>query len=242
MGSGSTDALTARRPRWRAYALLARVSNLPTVWSNVLAGTMAATAAVFDTGSLVRVIAAASLFYMGGMFLNDAFDADTDAQARPERPLPAGDVSRGEAFLMGSALLVLALLLLATRTSTLLWGAVLAASIVLYDYGHKGEVFAPLVMGACRGLVYCVAASAAGSVTTAAAVGAAIMVVYVTGLTIVARLAGATARWLVPLMIAAISLVDAIFVWVVTRDAGMGLLAAAGFPATLLLQRIVPGD
>ena len=89
MGPRSAEAVTARRPRWRAYMLLARVSNLPTVWSNVLAGTMAAGAATIDAGSAVRVLLAASLFYTGGMFLNDAFDADLDARVRPERPLPA---------------------------------------------------------------------------------------------------------------------------------------------------------
>jgi hypothetical protein len=35
--AAGTDTLR-RRPRWRAYLLLSRVSNLPTVWTNVLAG------------------------------------------------------------------------------------------------------------------------------------------------------------------------------------------------------------
>ena len=242
MGPRSADAVTTRRPRWRAYILLARVSNLPTVWSNVLAGTMAAGAAAIDAGSAVRVLLAASLFYTGGMFLNDAFDAELDARTRPERPLPAGDVPRSEAFLIASVLLVLALALLGTAVSTLLWGAALAAAITFYDYRHKGDAFAPVVMGACRGLVYCTAASAAGGVTTAAAVGAIILVLYVTALTIVAKLAGGNARWLVPLMIAAISLIDAGFVLTVTGNRSATLLAAMGFPATLALQRLVPGD
>ena len=195
-----------------------------------------------DAGSAVRVLLAASLFYTGGMFLNDAFDAELDARVRPERPLPAGDVPRSEAFLIASVLLVLGLALLVTALSTLLWGAALAAAITFYDYRHKGDVFAPVVMGACRGLVYCIAASAAGGVTTAAAVGAIIMVLYVTVLTIVAKLAGGNARWLVPLMIAAISLIDAGFVLTMTGNRSVALLAAMGFPATLALQRLVPGD
>jgi hypothetical protein len=42
MGARQAETLTARRPRWRSYLLLARVSNVPTVWSNVLAGMSAA--------------------------------------------------------------------------------------------------------------------------------------------------------------------------------------------------------
>jgi hypothetical protein len=59
---------------------------------------------------------------------------------------------------------------------------------------------------------------------------------------VVARLAGANARWLVPLLIAGISIVDA---GVIVAVSGMWLLAlaaTAGFAATLFLQRWVPGD
>jgi hypothetical protein len=97
-------------------------------------------------------------------------------------------------------------------------------------------------MGACRGLVYLVAAAAALSLTSAAFIGAAVMASYVVALTVVAKLAGANARWLVPLMIAGISLVDAAFVAIVTASPTLTILAAMGFPLTLALQRFVPGD
>src|SRR6187399_1680395 len=99
-----------RRPRWRAYLLLARVSNLPTVWSNVIAGTAAAASARPEIGlsgpQLATTALAASLFYTGGMLLNDAFDAPHDRLARGERPIPRGDVARGEAFLAGGVCLL----------------------------------------------------------------------------------------------------------------------------------------
>src|SRR5690606_16228922 len=67
----------------------------------------------------------------------------------------------------------------------------LAAAIVLYDAWHKGNAFAPLVMGACRGLVYVAAGLAVvGRVPALAAVGAVAMVSYVSGLTEVARAKG----------------------------------------------------
>jgi 4-hydroxybenzoate polyprenyltransferase len=58
----------------------------------------------------------------------------------------------------------------------------------------------------------------------------------------VAKLAGANARWLVPLLIAGISLVDAAFIAIVSGSQVLALLAALGFPLTLFLQRFVPGD
>jgi 4-hydroxybenzoate polyprenyltransferase len=237
-----------KRPRWRAYLLLARVSNLPTVWSNVVAGTLlgvSATglAATVPSRTVVWSAVAASLFYTGGMFLNDAFDAPFDRRARPERPIPRGDVSQREAFGVGAAFLASGLVLLSTDLRTLMLGAVLAVAIVFYDMRHKGDALAPLIMGACRGLVYLMAAARAGDMSAMLAAGALAMTGYVSGLTVVARVAGADARWLVPVLIAGISLVDALFVWLVAPShAPVALLAAAGFPLTLALQRWVPGD
>ena len=63
---------------------LGRVSNLPTVWTNVLAG-LALTVAggqaghVAGTNQIIVLMIAMTFFYLGGMYLNDAFDADIDA-------------------------------------------------------------------------------------------------------------------------------------------------------------------
>jgi len=66
----------ATRSRPRAYLLLARVSNLPTVWTNVLAAVAGAGVSIsgFDPG-LAGVIIALSMLYSAGMFLNDVCDA-----------------------------------------------------------------------------------------------------------------------------------------------------------------------
>jgi 4-hydroxybenzoate polyprenyltransferase len=242
----STDAILPRRvqagrPRWRAYLLLARVSNLPTVWSNVLAGFVAVSSAA-DWPSFIRVAGAVSLFYAGGMFLNDAFDAVFDQKTRPERPIPSGDTSRSEAFLAGALLIGAGELFLAPNPVTLLLGLGLAASIVFYDVRHKGVPAAPLVMGLCRALVYCIAAAAAGFVSGTALAGAAVVGAYVVGLTLVAKASGPQARWLVPLLLAGISLVDAGFIAVVSGSAVLTAGAVSCFALTLCLQRFVPGD
>jgi 4-hydroxybenzoate polyprenyltransferase len=239
MGARAVELVRPRRPRWRAYLLLARVSNVPTIWSNVLAGTLAA-AAVVEPGRWLQVAAAASLFYIGGMFLNDAFDAEIDARERPERPLPAGDVPRAEAFAVGGAMLATGLALL--PLNALLYGALLVAAIVFYDYRHKGDRLAPLVMGVCRGLVYVVAAAASGAINPPVIAAALVLTFYVLALTVVARFAGHRARWLVPLLIAGISLVDAAVILLTAGAPELAACAALGFPATLLLQRVVPGD
>jgi 4-hydroxybenzoate polyprenyltransferase len=231
----------ARRPRWRAYLLLARVSNLPTVWTNVLAGMLASQGFV-DAATLTRIGLAVSLFYSGGMFLNDGFDADHDRTHRPERPIPAGDVTRREVLVVGGTLLAAGELLLVPGRTSVVLGALLATAIVLYDYRHKMIAWAPLVMGLCRGLVYLVASAASGGLRLASGVGAVTMTAYVVALTIVARLSGPKVGWRVPILLAGISLVDASFILIVSGSLSWALAAAAGFPLTLLLQRAVPGD
>jgi 4-hydroxybenzoate polyprenyltransferase len=223
--------------------LLARISNVPTVWSNVAAGAVGGAAAAVSPALTAWTAVSASLFYTGGMLLNDAFDAPFDRTSRPERPIPNGDVSRPEAFTVGAALILAGLLLLTGNRRALLYGVALAAAIVLYDMRHKGHSLAPLVMGACRGLVYLIAATAAGTVTPPVIAGAVLMTLYVSGLTVVAKKAGADARWLVPALIAAVSLIDAVFILLVAPFAWpVAGLAAMACPLTLALQRWVPGD
>ena len=78
--------------RAAVYLRLGRVSNLPTVWTNVLAGAALAGAAV-GPGRLALPLVACSLFYPGGMYLNHAFDREIDARERPERPIPSGRIT-----------------------------------------------------------------------------------------------------------------------------------------------------
>jgi 4-hydroxybenzoate polyprenyltransferase len=237
------DRLIMRRSRARAFLVLSRISNLPTVWSNTLAGSVAADPGAGGALALVSALAiAVSLMYTGGMFLNDAFDARIDAAERPDRPIPSGDVSRAEAFTFGALLLSVGLVLLAVVAGRrpFMWGAVLAAAIVAYDYRHKGFRFGPLVMGACRGLVYCVAGSVAVPLSAAVIVPAVLLAAYTASLTLVAKQVGSRAGVVVPLMIAGISLVDAaVILW--SGGGALALVGIACFALTLALQEIVPG-
>jgi 4-hydroxybenzoate polyprenyltransferase len=80
------------RTGFATYLKIGRVSNLPTVWTNVLAGAFLSGHAA-DVTTLLWVMLAITLFYTGGMYLNDAFDADIDARERPNRPIPSGQIS-----------------------------------------------------------------------------------------------------------------------------------------------------
>ena len=61
---------------------LGRVSNLPTVWSNTLAGTVIAGGEPWRLGTLLAALGI-SLLYVAGMYLNDAFDREIDANEGP---------------------------------------------------------------------------------------------------------------------------------------------------------------
>ena len=175
---------------------LGRVSNLPTVWTNMLAGIILVGGAANDS-RVWPLAGAMSLFYVGGMYLNDAFDADIDAFERPERPIPSGQVSRPTVFRLGFAMLALGIALLAwvgfgwpggTGVWPPLCGLGLALTIIAYNRHHKANALSPLLMGMCRVFVY-VAAGACFAFPPPAGllVGAALLLSYLIGLTYVAK-------------------------------------------------------
>lgn len=174
-----------------AWLQLARVSNTPTVVSNSVAGAVLASTAA-EAGEVALVAGAMALFYTAGMVLNDVFDFDVDVRERPERPLPSGQVSRGAALAAAVGLFVIGEALLVVEG----WkpgvaGLGLVALIVLYDAWHKGNVFSPVLMGGCRFLVYVVAALAvAGEVALEVWTAAAVLLLYIVGLTQVAKAEG----------------------------------------------------
>ncbi len=169
----------------RVALRLGRVSNLPTVWSNLLAGW------VLGGGDPLALppglMLAGSLVYGGGMMLNDACDRHWDARHRPDRPIPAGQVSAGAVFAGGFALLALGLALLAPLGRPALGGgAARVAAVLLYDLWHKGNPLAPWIMGLCRALLILTAGSAAGDAAAVAPAAVAVLA-WTAGLTFAAR-------------------------------------------------------
>jgi 4-hydroxybenzoate polyprenyltransferase len=181
---------------WQVALRLGRVSNLPTVWTNTATGIVLAGGA-FASPMTLPLLVALSLFYVGGMYLNDAFDARIDAIERPERPIPSGAISARAVFAAGFAMLAIGVLLLfwtgyGSADGTGIWpglaGLALGGAIVLYDWYHKANPLSPALMGLCRVLVY-LAAGLAFAVPPPAILwlAALLLLCYLIGLTYVAK-------------------------------------------------------
>jgi len=190
----------------RTLLILGRVSNLPTVWTNVSVGWFLSGGAW--TGELGWILLGMSLVYVAGMSLNDAFDADWDRAHAAGRPIPSGRIGRRTVWAVGGLEMAAGLVVLATGTSVhpLLFAG-LALSVLLYNRLHKRWSGSVLIMGLCRALVYVGAGSAVASNATSLEVPLTLLlisggtVLYIAGLTLAARgehLAAPAALRLVP--------------------------------------------
>ena len=165
---------------------LARVSNLPTVWSNCLAAWLIS--GVAPSWRLLPLLLGASLLYAAGCTLNDAFDAKWDAAHRPERIIPSGAWSRETVWRIGLAEMAAGLSVLFAGGVSAWWApAGLAACILLYDAWHKQSPASVIVMGACRWLLYLTAAAAAGGNLQPVMICGGVMWLYIIVLSLVAR-------------------------------------------------------
>lgn len=192
---------------WATALRLGRVSNLPTVWTNVLAGAILSGATITPL-PLALLLLSFSLFYVAGMYLNDAFDREFDAQAYPRRPIPSDAVAVRTVFTIGFLGLATGeLLLLALGYGVeggygwppALAGLCLAASIVYYNVHHKNNRYGPVIMGLCRMQVYLTTALAlAPALSKPLWWGAGLLFAYIIGLSYIARqetLARLTSLW-----------------------------------------------
>ena len=171
----------------RPWLVLARASNLPTVWSNCIAGCWLGGWNSLATVFLVCLTG--SLFYTGGMFLNDFCDVGFDREYKRERPIVAGQVTREQVGFAALVLFIAGLLLaLAIAPNVLLFGVILVIVIAAYDFLHKRIAWAPLLMATCRFLLYLMAAAAGVLGLTTGAFGFATgLALYVVGLSYLAR-------------------------------------------------------
>lgn len=226
----------------RTLLVLGRVSNLPTVWSNCLAawclaggvpaprGTGVPVEAAW--GRLALVLLGASCLYVGGMFLNDVFDADFDRRFRPQRPIASGAMDRRSVWRWSVGWLGTgALLLILLGQTTGVIAVDLLVVIILYDLVHKRLTAAPLLLGLCRFLLYLLAASAAPRGITGTAIWCGLaLALYVTGISQLARresTAMAPESWPCLLLVAPIGLA--------------AILNAGGYRTAALLLSLVLG-
>ncbi|HNQ89407.1 MAG TPA: UbiA family prenyltransferase [Verrucomicrobiota bacterium] len=173
--------------RWRALFVLGRFPSLPTVWSNGLAAWLLAGDG--PPGRLLWLLLGTSLLHVGGMYLNDYFDEAHDRAFRKDRPIPSGRIPAATVGRLGGLWLLMGTVVLLTLAATHAWLTLaLAGTILACDALHKATVLAPLLIGACRFLLYLVAGSAAADGINGLLLWCAIaMACYVAGTATLAR-------------------------------------------------------
>lgn len=174
-------------PRGRVFLVLGRVSNLPTVWSNCLAAFVLSEGN--SHGDLALLMLGASLFYLGGMYLNDAFDAGFDRQFRKERPIPSGAIREKTVWTLGGLQLALGFVCfsIACRVPYPL-SILLVASILVYNAAHKAISWSPILMAFCRFVLFLAVASIGQDGIAGIVLWSAIALSsYIVGLSCVAR-------------------------------------------------------
>jgi 4-hydroxybenzoate polyprenyltransferase len=165
----------------RTLLVLCRLEGLPTVASNCLAGWWLGGGG--NTDRLPFLFAGAFVMYLGGAFLNDAFDSAFDQQHRRTRPIPSGMADAKLVFRLGWLYLALGVGCFAW-VSSVCGGLGLALSLFIIAHSalHRVVTFSPVFLGICRFFLYVIgAAIAEGGVTGWSIWGGLVMCLYVTG-------------------------------------------------------------
>ena len=214
----------------RTYLVLGRVPQLPTVWSNCLAGWLLSGGST--PGAFIALCLGTTCLFWGGVYLNDACDAQFDALHRRERPIPAGAIGKQTVWLLSVGWFACgALILVSFGKTTAVLTVLLLACIVVFNLLHKLITFSSVLLASCRFLLYLVA----GTATEAGVSGLTIwsglaLAAYVVGLGYLARQRSTRAilhQWPCYLMA-----VPVVLAWI-ANDGGYHLLTSL-FSVTLL--------
>ena len=159
----------------QAWFKMLRISNSPTIISNVMVGLALAiqshtrewadraTPPRLDFLSiLVAISLGLLLIYFSGMIFNDAIDAKWDKKHRPNRPIPSGMIKKRDAWLTASFALGSGVLLCGMNRDSMLFPLLLAVVVLAYTFLHRWFVPAIVLMALSRALVYVVAMFALG--------------------------------------------------------------------------------
>jgi 4-hydroxybenzoate polyprenyltransferase len=145
------------------------------------------------------LLVASGCLYCAGMVWNDYFDLEQDTRERPFRPLPSRQVTPREAMRLGSGLLAAGVCFAclaglthpadseANPILSPVLALLLVGAILLYDRWLKRTWIGPIGMGACRFLNVLLAVSASGGLTKSGLHLAAVVGLYIVGVTWFAR-------------------------------------------------------
>lgn len=179
----------------KSYLQLMRPANLVTAVADVLAGlslvTLTGRFSPFASGQPIWLLLVSTVaLYGGGVVLNDVFDADLDAIERPERSIPSGRVTLGQASALVISLLAVGIgLAFGYSPATGGIAALIAGLAVLYDrFGKHMTWFGPINMGLCRGFNLLLGVGAAGTVAVQEVWWLALVpVIYIAAITMISR-------------------------------------------------------
>ena len=198
-----------------------RLPNVFTSLADVMMGFLFVNQSFEPAGAIVLLIVSSGLLYTAGMVLNDLWDYHEDLIERPQRPLPAGQISLGAAQILGFGMLGCGVAsawlaglafgdqaAIPWRSGTI--GTALAAAVIAYDAWLKRTFVGPLGMGLCRFLNVLLGMSLASVVVPGWPLGygpadllaAAGIGIYVAGVTLFSRGEAAVSK--VPQLSAAI--------------------------------------
>lgn len=237
--------------RFKSILALCRVSNLPTIWMNVITASVL-TSSIQDQPAqwgLVAIIALAlSAFYCGGMSLNDVCDYTWDKEHQPYRPIVQAKVSLAHAKLVTGILFAIGfgLLTLAPSIQGVVYSLILFVVICAYNWFHKKHAASVLFMASARALVFIVTAQALmGESGPWIYLAASLQFIYTLALTLVGRHESKRGRPysgpVIPRMIAGMAILDGIVLAILVAPIwlALGVLLAM---ATRFGQRYVRGD
>jgi 4-hydroxybenzoate polyprenyltransferase len=181
------------------YLQLIRPANIVTAWADILAGSAASGGSIAVNSllspawtpvlSIGWLLLATTGLYAGGIVLNDYFDAEQDAQERPERLIPSGRVLRQNALLLGSGLLAIGVLAASqvSMASTMI-ALFIAAAVLLYNqWSKRYAILGCLNMGICRGGNLLLGMSVVPSAVLDRAYLAVIPILYIAAITAISR-------------------------------------------------------
>lgn len=143
---------------------LGRVSNLPTVWTNLTAAWLLGGGAL-DDPHLAGLALGGSLLYLAGMALNDAAGAGFDRKNKPERPIPTGRIKEHSVWILGWAYLLAGALALFFSMAPLIPLAAIVILIPAYTFTHKRWEGCVFFMGGIRACLYLIGGGTAVRLT-----------------------------------------------------------------------------
>lgn len=237
--------------RLKSVLALCRVSNLPTVWMNVITASVIASSVQAQSvqwGMVAIIALAISAFYCGGMSLNDVCDYAWDKEHQPYRPIVQANVSLAQAKMITWVLFAIGfgLLALAPSIKGVIYSLALFGIIYGYNLFHKQYAGSVFLMAGARALVFIVTAQAlVGESSPWVLLAAGLQFIYTLTLTLVGRHESKRGRPysgpVIPRMIAGMAILDGIVLAILVAPVWFALGVLLAF-ATRFGQRYVRGD